>query len=206
MTWTRLDDGWSDSPILEQLPYEVRWHYLALIQFCSRTSRYDGLVRPADARRCSDVPDPAAALTELQNVGLLALVDGAVKVVAIESHVPPPHLRDEVRKQSQRQRKQRERMHAKGDHSYCVPEHCPEVSRPVSGEVTRDVGTGQDGTGQDWTSSEVKDVQEQDEPGPRPSSVQSLTEQKRCGFCHGWFVPERPTQSVHDVCPEVAAA
>lgn len=149
MTWTRLDDGWTDRPILEQLPYEVRWHYLALVQFCSRTGRYDGLVRAADARRCSDVPDPAAANAALVDVGLLAAEDGTFRLPLIEEHIPPPHLRDETRKQSQRERKRRERAHRAGNHELCNPDNCPAVSSPVTSDVTRDTGTGQDRTGQD---------------------------------------------------------
>ncbi len=200
MTWTRLDDGWSDNPLLEQLTYETRWHYLCLIQFCSRTSRYDGLVRPADARRCSDVANPAVAVTDLVNVGLLALVDGAVQVVQIEQHVPPPHLRDEKRKADQRERKQRGRLHKAGDHTYCLPESCEQMFSPVTSEVTRDVGTGQDGTGQDWTGREV----EQSPPGD-VTSKGALPEQE-CRFCHLPFVPERRTQIVHEVCPVAAVS
>ena len=36
MTWTRLDDRWAERAVLAQLSYETRWHYLAMIQFCSR--------------------------------------------------------------------------------------------------------------------------------------------------------------------------
>ena len=148
MTWTRLDDGWSDRPILEQLSYEVRWHYLALIQFCSRTSRYDGVVRSSDARRCSDVADPAAAVAELVNVGLLVAVADGLKLVQIGEHVPPPHQRDAARKEGQRERKRRERLHKDGDHSECLPEHCEvAMSHVVTGDVTRDPGTGRDRTG-----------------------------------------------------------
>ena len=149
MTWTRLDDGWSDRPILEELSYEVRWHYLALVQFCSRTSRYDGLVRPADARRCSDVPDPVAAISTLADVGLVAIEKDGIRVVQIDEHVPPPHLRDEVRKAAQAERKRRERQHKKGVHTYCLPDHCAQAPAPVAREVTRDVGTGQDRTGRE---------------------------------------------------------
>jgi hypothetical protein len=29
VTWTHLDDGFTDRPIFEDLSYEARWHYLA---------------------------------------------------------------------------------------------------------------------------------------------------------------------------------
>lgn len=78
MTWTRLDDGWTDQQVFDAIPYEIRWHYLSMIQFCSRTARYDGIVREEDARRCSDVSDPDIANTTLVAAGLLAKVAGAL--------------------------------------------------------------------------------------------------------------------------------
>lgn len=144
MTWTRLDDGWTDRLIFEDLPYDVRWHYLAMVQFCSRTSRYDGFVRASDARRCSDVPDPAAALVALHNVGLVAPGDGGYLLPFIAEHVPPPHLRDEKRKEAQRERKRRERQHKRGDHTYCTHDPEEDLSR-----VTSPVTSGRDGTGRD---------------------------------------------------------
>jgi hypothetical protein len=181
MTWTRLDDGWSDRPFLEPLSFEVRWHYLALIQFCSRTSRYDGFVRTSDARRCSDVPDPAAAVAVLLARGLLEQLEGGMRVVHITEHVPPPHMRDETRKASQRDRKRRERLHKQGDHTYCLPDNCPSITAdPVTGEVTRDAGTGRDGTGRDVSTKEDRqqtahvtnawDDVEVAVPGARPMS------------------------------------
>jgi len=148
VTWTRLDDTWVDSPLFESLPYETRWHYLAMLQFCSRTSRYDGIVRGSDARRCSDVPDPVAALMTLTAAGLLVTDERGYRLPFIDQHVPPPYMRDEARKQSQRLRKRRERMHKLGDHALCDPEHCP-GNALVTGDVTRDTGTGRDGTGRE---------------------------------------------------------
>lgn len=150
MTWTRLDDGWTDRPIFEQLPYDVRWHYLSLVQFCSRTSRYDGEVRAADARRCSDVPDPVAALQALIDVGLVVAAEGCYRLPFIDEHIPPPSVREASEKAKVRM--QRMRKHKNGDHSECLPEHCqnaepPEPKPPVTQDVTRNTGTGQDGTG-----------------------------------------------------------
>ena len=50
MTWTRLDDTWTDQPVMGDLAFDVRWHYLAMIQFCSRTQRYDGMLKMPAAR------------------------------------------------------------------------------------------------------------------------------------------------------------
>lgn len=138
MSWTRLDDAWTDQAAFDGVPHDARWHYLALIQWCSRTGRYDGVVRASDARRCSDVDDPGAALAALAARGLVEQLDDAVRVVRIAEHVPPPHLRDEARKSAQAERKRRERAHRRGDHSGCRPDRCPQA-------VTRDVGTGRDG-------------------------------------------------------------
>jgi hypothetical protein len=154
MTWTRLDDGFTDRQIFEDLTYEARWHYLAMVSFCSRTNRYDGFIRGADARRCSDVPDPAKALVQLANHGIVAPVDGGYVLPLIDEHVPPPHLRDEKRKQDQRDRKRRERQHRKGDHTYCS--HDPEGD---TSRVTSPVTSGRDGTGRDGGSITTTEVE-----------------------------------------------
>jgi hypothetical protein len=140
VTWTRLDDSWSERRDLGNLPVHVRWHYLAMIQFCSRTDRVDGLIRRRDAQRCSDVDDVDAALADLVAAGFLTTEGASFRVVEIDSHVPPPYVRKSA--EQARVRKQRSRAHKSGDHSLCR-EHCE-----VTGDVTRDPGTGQDGTGQ----------------------------------------------------------
>ena len=89
MTWTRLDDGWTERADLAELPLATRWHYLALIQFCSRTGRLDGVVRLADARRCSDVDNPDDAHESLITAGLLERRDGGFALLEIYEHVPP---------------------------------------------------------------------------------------------------------------------
>lgn len=148
MTWTRLDDGFTDRPVLDGLPYDVRWHYLSLIGLCSRTGRFDGYVPASAARRCSDVPDPAAALAALVAVGLLAVESDGYRVPLIDEHVPPPSVRENSVKAKVRMA--RHRAHKAGDHSGCLPSSCPEASTVdvVTGVVTRNTGTGQDGTGQ----------------------------------------------------------
>lgn len=148
MSWTRLDDLWTDSAVLADLDYEARWHYLALIQFCSRTDAHDGIVRAADARRCSDVPDPARVLVALAAVGLIEHTpDGRVKVPRIADHIPPPHIRKNA--EQTKIRMSRLRAHKAGDHSKCLPGNCPEapVTGSVTAEVTRNTGTGRDRTG-----------------------------------------------------------
>lgn len=149
MSWTRLDDAWTDQPILAELSFPDRWHYLAMIQFCSRTKQYDGVLRAADARRCSDHDDPASALANLADVGLIVPEGKSVRVVKIDEHIPPPSVR-EASSQA-KVRMQRARKHRNGDHSECRPDHCPLSTVPsnVTQLVTRNTGTGQDRTGLD---------------------------------------------------------
>lgn len=184
MTWTRLDDGWTDLPRFEDVTYEHRWHYLALIQWCSRTDRYDGHVRAADARRCSDVPDPAAALVALTAVGLLEVTDAGYRVVHIDGHVVPPHMRDEHRKAAQRDRQRRHRgKPTEPTPEPDTPSHVPPSAvTPVTGDVTRDTGTGRDGTGRDWgTTLDTTDDDEHTHPHQANSTP--------CPFCSDRGMP-----------------
>ena len=36
VTWTKLDDLWCERRELAAINFADRWHYLAMIQFCSR--------------------------------------------------------------------------------------------------------------------------------------------------------------------------
>lgn len=145
MSWTRLDDTWTDSPKITELGFQTRWHYLALIQFCSRTKRFDGVLRIADARRCSDVDNPAQELSTLEAAGLITVLSsGQVKLTEIDEHIPPPSVRRNS--ELSKVRMQRKRKHDNGDHSECLPKHCSKA--PVTGDVTRNTRTGQDRTGQ----------------------------------------------------------
>lgn len=163
MTWTRLDDSWTDSPELAEVDYPARWHYLSMIQLCSRTARYDGVLRTADARRASDVPDPSQALDALAGAGLVVATEGGVKLPRIDEHIPPPSVRNQAANAAKRKR--RSRAHRNGDHSECYTDHCDHAPpgngpaptgkpgpspAPVTPHVTRDTGTGQDGTGRAW--------------------------------------------------------
>ncbi|SDH75413.1 hypothetical protein [Agrococcus jejuensis] len=154
MSWTRLDDSWTERQDITDLTFEDRWHYLGIIQFCSRTDLVDGVVRAVDARRASDHPNPAAAVERLVAAGLLEEVVRGVRVKQIDQHLPAPHVRRQT--EQAKIRKRRERAHRAGDHSLCSPERCEalgaparDVTQEVTPHVTRDVGTGRDGTGLD---------------------------------------------------------
>lgn len=170
MTWTRLDDLWTEQKEIVGLSLEARWHYLCLIQLCSRSGRYDGVVRRNDALRCSDIDDPKAAMNEIYKAGMVTVHGSEVKLVRIEEHVPSPSTL--AKTERDRIRKRRQRAHDNGDHSTCYRQRCehgvldePTPKRgksrvtshvteglgqshvTVTREVTRDVGTGRDGTG-----------------------------------------------------------
>lgn len=173
MSWTRLDDSWTDLPELEDQPYDTRWHYLAMVQFCSRTKKYDGVLRMADARRASDVHEPDRCIQELVAVGLVEEIStGMFKLLRIDDHIPPPSVRENAERTKERMQamRQRKSLHAVGNHSECLPgngttagkcQHAPvteSVTRnepsnksnpvPVTEIVTRNLRTGQDRTGQ----------------------------------------------------------
>lgn len=123
MSWTRLDDGWTDDQILVELSHETRWHYLCMIQFCSRTKRFDGFIRAVDARRCSDVSNPSGAVQDLVDVGLVHPAQDGYKLHRMEEdHAPPVSVRN--RAESNKQAQARHRAHKSGDHTLCLLQNC----------------------------------------------------------------------------------
>lgn len=157
MSWTKLSDDFVDRADLAELDFADRWHYLAMIQLCSRGGHLTGDLRMVDARRASDHPDPTAAIARLVSVGLLETSGASVRVVQIDQHIPPPSVRQKA--EADKLRKRRQRAHQAGDHALCIPDHCPSapVTRDnrasVTRDVTRDPGTGQDGPGRDQRAS-----------------------------------------------------
>jgi len=155
MSWTRLDDLWCERQDLASLSFDVRWHYLCMIQFASRADIRDGLLRGVDARRCSDVEEPGAALAALTEAGLLAVAEGGYfRLTEVDSHLPSDATRRRGELAKERQRKKR--AHDRGDHARCSISQCENapardeaanVTRDSHADVTRDIGTGRDGTG-----------------------------------------------------------
>lgn len=160
MTWTRLDDSWTDKPQLEKLDYAARWHYLAMIQFCSRNDRLDGQLRTSDARRASDHPDAPRALAEIAEVGLIEPTSTGYRILAIDEHVPPPWVAQ--KQERDRNRKRRERAHKSGDHSLCDDGNCAVVATNVTTTVTPKVppspGTVRAGTVRADTAGDQRNV------------------------------------------------
>lgn len=150
MTWTRLDDTWSERMSAnEDLSHADRWHYLQMIQFCSRSGRRDGIMRGVDARRVSDHPNPPDALARLYIAGLIeTMPDDKYRIVEIDSHLPSDAVI--ARGEAAKQRMRRKRAHDKGDHSMC-DDNC-------SRTVLRTLGTGQDGTGRDTSTTPSTNV------------------------------------------------
>lgn len=123
MTWTRLDDTWGDDPVFDDLDHATRWHYLMLIQLCSRSDRHDGVIPLRKARSCSDVDDPDACIGALIVAGLVVNTDGAtLRLPRIDQHVPSADLLAKLAQD--RARAARHRKHKAGDHSDCSPERC----------------------------------------------------------------------------------
>jgi hypothetical protein len=131
MTWTKHDDLFTEQPHWDHVSYPARWHYLALVQACSRSQRWDGRLPLTVARRASDVPDPDRCHQELESVGLVALEPGVVVVIHIDDYIPPPYIRENAAKSKERMRRMRQKKSATPD---------------VTGDVTRNTGTGLDGT------------------------------------------------------------
>ena len=136
MTWTRLDDNWLADEAFDGLDVPTMWHYLNMIQFCSRGKRYTGVTPLVHARTCSIVDDPLAAIAALIDAGLVENMDGAtLRVVRIEEHVPSADLRKKLAQD--KVRAARHRKHKAGDHSECSPDRCP-ASRDASRQSSRD--------------------------------------------------------------------
>lgn len=198
MSWTRLSDEWTERRIFEDLPYDARWHYLCMIQTCSRKQLWDGRLRRTDALRCSDVPEPADVLEMLIAVEIVKPDGAHVIVSAIDEHVPPPSVRLESERAKVRMR--RMRKHKAGDHSECLPGHCEHVPSDVTDDVTRNTRTGQDGTGQALRSEdEASERYDVTEPPLTPSQESSSSPATDLGEPEHQPSPLRPG---YVACPE----
>jgi len=164
VTWTRLDDGWTERADFADLTFETRWHYLAMIQFCSRTGRLDGVMRRSDARRCSDVDDPDTVIRTLLATPFLEETSDGLRIIEIHDHVPPPSVR--MNAENSKVRMRRHRAHKAGDHSLCLADQCGQGV--VTPPVTRNPGTGRDGTGQALKPSPLEEVDDWPTVAPIP--------------------------------------
>lgn len=188
MSWTRLDDGWTDDPIVNELSHDDRWHYIALIQFCSRTRKYDGCVRYVDAKRCSDHPDPDLALKNMHALRLVTIDGDHVKLNRLEEHIPPPSIRDNAK--NSRIRMQRMRKHAVGDQSESMPDCEKAVTRDVTAPVTRNTRTGQDRTGSLTESSSETEKRDTSEPSTEAVLEAEEEVKQACPDCTDELPPD----------------
>lgn len=199
MSWTRLDDRWTEQSVFDTVSLASRWHYLAMIQTCCRTDRVDGRLTSSAAKRASDVDDPVTALAELAAVGLVEPSTDGIRLARIAEHVPTLQTRN--RTEQARLRQRRSRAHHAGDHAWCLPDHCDDAADPVTPHVTRDqahghafvtpavtnvtrdVGTGRDGTGKPTT--QLQEQQEQAAVCVTCGQVSGVSLiEGRCRRCH----------------------
>ena len=152
VTWTKLDDLWCERRELAAINFADRWHYLAMIQFCSRADLRDGVMRGVDARRCSDHPDPNRALAELGKVGLIVadVASDTYSLIEVDAHLP-------VMRQGRRPQTTRSVSSARGSTmpatirsaSSGTATRLRVTSRVTVTRMSR-VTSGRDGTGRDW--------------------------------------------------------
>lgn len=172
MTWVKLDDRWTDEPMIQQLSFQSRWHYLGMLSWCCRMDQYDGTMRSVDAWRASDVDDPMKAIQELRDVGLLEPTgDSSIRLTQIDRHALPPYLRDANRKAASRQttKKWRQRQQNDSDDSgdVSLPEDGDEsLSRHSGVGVGVGTGTALASSSDETSSAESREVS--------PSSLRSL--------------------------------
>lgn len=187
MSWSRLDDLWTEQ-MEHTMPddFADRWHYLAMIQRCSRVEARDGIIPTTVAERASDHPNPREAITRLASLGLVVHLGKQVKLVHADQHV----ISEERKRETERKRddQRRSRAHREGSHQYCIPgdgdkpKDCSQALSPdgdVTGDkspgvpsdyreesvghgdshltITGDVGTGRDGPGQSEVTKDLED-------------------------------------------------
>ena len=179
MSWLRYSDDWTQDRAWDGVSYEARWHLKALIEACSQSRRWDGVVPITRALRVSDVPDPEACLKELNAAGFICVTGNevgnetghapdcvtdhtsGVAIPNIEDHVPTEANRDEnlLPRKRANQAAWRARKCAAGDHSRdCPADTCElklakKAARAAKAESERvaERVTGNAGTGRDGT-------------------------------------------------------
>jgi hypothetical protein len=148
VSWLRYSDDWTRDRAWDGVSYEARWHFMALMEMCSQSRRWDGCIPLTHARRASDVPDPDQCLVELQAGGFICVTESVtgnadatlghapdcvtdhapgVAVPTVEDHIPTEANRDENRLPRKRANTAawRTRKCAGGDHSKdCPPDTC----------------------------------------------------------------------------------
>jgi hypothetical protein len=160
VSWASYGDQFTRQGLWDEISYEARWHYLALVEECVRGHRWDGRLPLSVARRASDVPDPEKCETELERAGLLTMSAAITELPYIGHHIPPPGARPDrlLPRKRANQAEYRRRNCERGDHDrHCPSDTCPvKLARRgerVTGEMTARV-SGNPETRRDETSSE----------------------------------------------------
>jgi hypothetical protein len=141
MGWSRIGDEFPADRRWDGVPYEARWHYLALMAACSKSQRFDCRMPLMLAHRASDVPDPEAATEALLDAGLVVIDGSHVTIVDGEAqHMLPPSKRDHTRKENQRRwtQKHRQIKCETGEHDANCPATCPRRSEEDSRKPLHD--------------------------------------------------------------------
>lgn len=157
MTWLSFDDRYTHQRVWDDLPYDTRWLFHAIVEECCVTRRYDGRLRWAAALRCSDVPDPDRSVKDLIRAGLLADLGAEVQVLDIETFLPPDGQRPEnlLPRKRVNQSAYRKRKCERGEHDRHCPPGCPARPAPpeqarsrgaTAGRVTGNPGSGREGS------------------------------------------------------------
>jgi hypothetical protein len=94
VSWLSFDDGYTRERVWDEVPYDTRWHYHAIVETCCAERQYDGRLRWAAALRCSDVPEPDRSVKELIDAGLLADLGAEVQVLHLDNFLAPEGQRD----------------------------------------------------------------------------------------------------------------
>lgn len=135
MTWTKFGDEHSDEA-RDLTDAEYRTHSEALIW--SNRRLLDFRVPKRDLRRLAESPDAEQAVKGLIAKGWWA-EDGDCWFVGL---VHPEWQLERVvvlkRREASALRQRRSRLHRIGDHSLCMPEHCPHVTRDIASDQTSD--------------------------------------------------------------------
>jgi hypothetical protein len=155
VTWLSFDDGYTRERIWDDMPYDTRWLYHAVVETCCAERRYDGRLRWPAVLRCSDVPDPERSAKELILAGLLVDLGAEVEVPHIDSFLPPEGQRPEnlLARKRVNQAEYRRRKCERGEHTKdCPAGTCPvKLARALAEAkervTTRVAGNGRVGSG-----------------------------------------------------------
>jgi hypothetical protein len=139
VTWASFDDQFTKMPVWDRVPYEARWHYVALVTFCCASHRWDGRLTWRQAGRVSDVPEPTDAVMALIAAGLLLDCGAEIQLLYIDQHIPPEGQRPDIllprkrRNQAEYRRRQCEVGHHSKD---CPASTCPAKQGRVTDRLT----------------------------------------------------------------------